>query len=609
MMKKPKSLLAFFAGVFFLTLMMGINYGDASVPQRPAARRDAKYQNKLKDPATLPRKTRTDLLRPRAAPSFLTWAYALQGDREDEARGVFPTADGGVIFWGDTRMVENRSTAWLTRLSASGEVDWSRVYGSPGTIFREVTQTADGGIVAAGDMSGGSSTDAIVMKISPAGATEWGAIFGSESGDSADSVQQTADGGYIAAGVTNAYVDTSSSDYWISKFTASGDVEWSYVLGGPGTEGDFVNGAANATVRQASDDGYFLVGSSDSFAGGGNDIWIVKLTSLGAIEWQKGYGGQGGEGFANSGPHFVTTADGGLVVACSTSSFGAPGSDGWVFKVSSAGDIEWQRRIGGPETDTLNTVQPTADGGYVVGGVTTSYPGDGFRHAWMVKFDALIAVQWQWSYGINSNFDIQGLHQGSDGSFVAGGCRTPTGHTSWYWDVYRDAFVMKTGADGVVGVLGNVFMAPSEAAEISTDAVPFDTPVNLRPGFETRSLFSIDFIAVSPVEELLTWGGIQPPIDLVLTRETDRGLFKGEGFNTLQWSPNPWNSQYEVVSFGIYRRPADDAVAPYQRIATVAANVLAYVDEHLGLAEKYAYVVTSIDAQGTESPVSQAIRN
>lgn len=608
-MKKQKFVLYFLAGIFFLILAMGTSSGSAAGQQSPTARREAKNPRNLRGNDASSQRRRNAPFRSRPAPAYLTWAYALQGDREDEARGVFSTPDGGIIFWGDTRILGGESLAWMTKLSSQGPVEWSRVYvGGSFTIFGDVAQTADGGFVAAGSMSG-ASTDAIVVKIAPSGLVEWGVLFGSESGDAANSVQQTSDGGYIVAGVTNAYYEAASTDFWVSKLTSTGDVEWSFILGGPGTEGDFANGNENTTVRQSSDGGYFLAGSSDSGGAGGKDIWIFKLASWGGIEWQKTYGGTANEEFPNGGPHLVSTSDGGLIVASATGSFGSTDSDGWLFKVTAEGDIAWQKLIGGPRPDTFNTIQATADGGYVIGGVTRSYPSDGFRHGWMLKLDSAMAIQWQWSYGANSNFDIQGVHQGADGSYAAGGCRTPTAHTSWYWDVYRDAFVLKTGPDGMAGVPGNAFITLSEATVTDTDAVASDMLSSSRPGFGTKDPIHVDFVAASPQGELLSWSGLQPPTNLALTREADCGLFKGEALNTLTWSPNSWNDRYVVMSYKIYRQSLEANGSAFQAIATVSSNTLAYVDEHLGLAENYAYLVTSIDSLGNESPASKSIRN
>jgi hypothetical protein len=607
-MKDHKSLLAIPACIVFLMLILGTSASNAAGPQSASIRRDAKNPRNTRSVGANSRTRRAETFRPRSAPAFPTWAYALQGDREDEARGVFSTSEGGVIFWGDTRILGGMSQAWMTKLSSQGLIEWSRVYDAAGrAVFSEVAKTRDGGYIAAG-RTGETAYDAVILKLSDAGLPEWGTFFGGASGDKADSVQQTADGGYIAAGVTNEYITSDFGDFWVSKLSPLGAVEWSSVFRGPDWEGDWNEDEKNVTVRQSADGGYFLAGDSNSFGMGGYDIWILKLSSAGVIEWQRTFGGSGSETFPNSGPHFVITPDQGLIVACTTTSFGATASDGWLLKVSSTGDIVWQKRIGGPQSDTLNAIQPTSDGGYALGGFTRAIPDDGFRHAWLVKLDPALDIQWQRYYGTGSNFDIQGLAQGADGSFAAGGCRTPTSRTAWYWDVYRDAFVMKAGPDGVVGVPGSEFSGQSNAVMVDTDAVPQETAISPLPGFSSSQLVAGGSTSVTPQQDLLSWSGLQPPLYLTVTRETNLGLFKGEALNTLQWNPNPWNSRFEVVSYAIYRQPIDGS-APFLRIATVSVNTMAYVDQGLGFNDMFAYLVRSVDEGGNESPISQVVRN
>ena len=240
----------------------------------------------------------------------------------------------------------------------------------------------------------------------------------------------------------------------------------------------------------------------------------------------------------------------------------------------------------------------------MIGGATTSFSSDGFRHAWLLKLDMSMSIQWQWSYGLNAQFIIQGLDQGSDGGFAAVGYRNPSVHSS----DYCDAFVMKLGPGGGVGAPGSEFVGQSNAAISDTDAVSQETSISARPGFETRSPLLVGFVDVSPQAELLSWSGLQPPLYLTVTRETNLGLFKGEAINTLQWNPNPWNSRFEIVSYTIYRQPLDGSTA-FQRIATVSVNTTAYVDQGLGFDDLYAYVVRSVDTAGNESPTSQVARN
>jgi hypothetical protein len=182
-----------------------------------------------------------------------------------------------VIFWGDTRILGGSPQAWMTKLSAQGLIEWSRVYDVGGlAAFSEVSKTGDGGYIAAG-LKGG---DAVVLKLSDTGIPEWGSGFGGASGDKADSVQQTADGGYIAAGITNEYITSDYGDFWVSKLSSLGSVEWSSVFRGPNREGDWLDDAKNVTVRQSADGGYFLAGDSNSFGMGGYDIWIFKFDRI-----------------------------------------------------------------------------------------------------------------------------------------------------------------------------------------------------------------------------------------------------------------------------------------------------------------------------------------
>ena len=46
--------------------------------------------------------------------------------------------------------------------------------------------------------------------------------------------------------------------------------------------------------------------------------------------------------------------------------------DYWIVKLDQSGNIEWQNTIGGSGADYLNTIQQTSDGGYIVGGNSSS---------------------------------------------------------------------------------------------------------------------------------------------------------------------------------------------------------------------------------------------
>ena len=102
-------------------------------------------------------------------------------------------------------------------------------------------------------------------------------------------------------------------------------------------------------------------------------IWgLSYLQAQPTIEWQTCLGGSGGE----EGHSIQQTTDGGYIVAgLSTSndgdvSGGHGASDFWVVKLDSAGQIEWQKPLGGSKSDAAYFMCLTSDGGCLVVGST-----------------------------------------------------------------------------------------------------------------------------------------------------------------------------------------------------------------------------------------------
>ncbi|MDR2175558.1 MAG: hypothetical protein LBO82_06435, partial [Synergistaceae bacterium] len=186
---------------------------------------------------------------------------------------------------------------------------------------------------------------------------EWQKSF---AGRELHSMQQTADGGYIAAGRSNGF------DYQIVKLDANGNVEWEKTYGGSRDE-------SAQSIQQTADGGYIVAGNSDSSGNpngnvsgnhGGEDYWIVKLDSGGGLTWRYSFGGSRDDE-ANS---IQQTADGGYIVAGYSSSNDGNvtehhGSisikDYWIVKLDSLGNLTWQKSLGGSRDDEAYSIQQT----------------------------------------------------------------------------------------------------------------------------------------------------------------------------------------------------------------------------------------------------------
>ncbi len=154
-------------------------------------------------------------------------------------------------------------------------------------------------------------------------------------------------------------------------------IEWDKTIGG--NSADFLS-----TIKKTTDGGYILGGFSTSGISGektensrgGEDCWVVKINASSTIEWQKTLGGSGSDVIIS----IQQTADGGYILGgLSDSNISGEktensrgGSDYWIVKLSADGIIEWQKTIGGSYDDDLTSVQQTTDGGYILVGYSRS---------------------------------------------------------------------------------------------------------------------------------------------------------------------------------------------------------------------------------------------
>lgn len=140
--------------------------------------------------------------------------------------------------------------------------------------------------------------------------------FGGSKNESGESVIATTDGGYAILGFTQSMdgdvtgKQNDSYDYWVLKFNSESELEWQKTYGGSGGDKGF-------DIIQTQDGGYALIGSSFSNDqdvsqnNGAEDFWLVKLDALGELSWEKSYGYSG----VDSGLSVIQTNDGGYFIS------------------------------------------------------------------------------------------------------------------------------------------------------------------------------------------------------------------------------------------------------------------------------------------------------
>ena len=121
-------------------------------------------------------------------------------------------------------------------------------------------------------------------------------------------------------------------------------------------------------VSSTNDDGFLLVGQTNSYGNGANDAYLVKVSSNGDTEWTKTFGSTGTD-YAMSGSQ---STDGGYFFTGYSDSYGGGGFDAWWGKIDQNGNFERDGVYGFGSDDRAYSGMQTIDGGYVMTGYSKS---------------------------------------------------------------------------------------------------------------------------------------------------------------------------------------------------------------------------------------------
>ena len=301
------------------------------------------------------------------------WTRVYGGELWDEGRHVEQTEDGGYIIVGGTYSYgAGDCDVWLLKTDSLGDIIWTHTYGDWGHDQGMcVRQTPDGGYIIVGTFYPQSSYgDVYILKTDSLGDTLWARTYGEMNVDEwGSSVQPTADGGYIIVGGKGGGI----RDLYLLKVDSLGDTVWTRTYGGSGDEW-------GACIEPTNDGNYIIVGGTHSYGAGYSDIWLLKVNLSGDTLWTHTFGGASYEW----GYSVQQTSDLGYIVTGCTESFGAGGEDVYLVKMDSLGNTLWTRTYGGGGGDRGYFVRQTSDLGYVVLGYTGSF-GAGSSDFYLIK--------------------------------------------------------------------------------------------------------------------------------------------------------------------------------------------------------------------------------
>ncbi|MCH8902428.1 MAG: T9SS type A sorting domain-containing protein [Bacteroidetes bacterium] len=294
----------------------------------------------------------------------------------------------------------------LFGMTAFAQSTFQRIYVEPDNArFYGMDLTSDGGIILAGYTGTNQNYDVYLVKLDSIGDTLWTRELGAGGIDIAYSVKQTSDGGYIVTGLTDSYGQLNY-DVFLLKVSATGGLDWSKTYGGIADEVAY-------SVLQTSDGGFFMAGYSESIGAGDNDVLLIKTDGSGVLSWNKAYGtnddDQARAARELSGGGFMITGHSGA---------GQSGLRDVIVMITDAdGDTVWTRQLGGSQNDLGYDINVTSDGGYVFTGETFSF-GAGQRDGFIWKMSSSGIFMWGKTYGSGGYEEGYEIFEAADGGLA-----------------------------------------------------------------------------------------------------------------------------------------------------------------------------------------------
>ncbi|MCX7743488.1 MAG: T9SS type A sorting domain-containing protein [Flavobacteriales bacterium] len=315
------------------------------------------------------------------------WSKILGGSDFDRPSSIKALADGSCVIAGRTLsnngfFVGNHGgyDGFVVRLDDNGNVLWKKLYGgSEMDYLYDVIWTSDNHLLVCGetgsndgDLAGTGTGLSWVMKLNASnGNILWSKTYVGPNGNFSDALEnfyrilELHDGsGYVAAGYTVAdFNNINGDDIYIHKIDTGGQSVWFKKVGST-NGGEGLGGLANAkhgafyiAGRLAGDQGNDV---TDGYHGGNSDVWLLKIDTYGNKLWDKSFGGTDWEfaydisvdsmGYVYLGGFTRSTNN-----DASDPGFGL--QDFWVIKTDSAGNMVWNKKMGGSQNDVLHALK------------------------------------------------------------------------------------------------------------------------------------------------------------------------------------------------------------------------------------------------------------
>lgn len=209
----------------------------------------------------------------------IQWQNTIGRTGNETFNKMTKTHDGGYIIAGRsaTTISGDKTVAgalWIVKLTEPGTIVWQKGYtgiASYGvSIVRDIKLTKDNGFIIIGDINVPSNgLNFGILKLDSAGNLQWQKNYGGNIDDIPGEIIETLDNGYLIAGGSSSFISgdksennigyptSTAKDFWIVKLDSVGNLQWENTIGGTATDEAY-------TAVQFLDSTYMVAGGSSS---------------------------------------------------------------------------------------------------------------------------------------------------------------------------------------------------------------------------------------------------------------------------------------------------------------------------------------------------------
>ncbi len=308
----------------------------------------------------------------------LLWSKLLGGSSDDYAYGIALDSDGNIYITGQTTSLDfpgfaqadaNTAPAFVSKFGPDGEWLWST------PVLNDAYGQAIA--VASGDIyiTGMQSDKPFVSKLNAEGEVVWSNPLGDTDYPAfyqTFSIAVDSSGNaYVAGTVQATEVGTFA---WVSRLDSSGTPVWSRFFGGSGDDygyGIALDSSGNAYVTGSTTSTDFPDVTGNN--AGGMDAFVSKWTSSGNMAWSILVGGSGDD----VGRGITVDSRGDIYITGTTAQTNLGSGDDFVAKLSGDGKLLWSTLLGGSGKEEGHGIAVDPSGNLYIAGYTESnnFPG------------------------------------------------------------------------------------------------------------------------------------------------------------------------------------------------------------------------------------------